>query len=183
MSVASRSSKVSKNNCAKRPFRSVNLSNSVVRPSVRPVRDFRDFYEEDMEVLQRQMPRVYFQKKCPRFFSKLKKTPHVWRLPPDYGLRRDPILDLFWTPFLAKKWKKYKKVTFVFQAGNDRFWWTVTLRATCPAGCYLVYYLNFNLRTIFSNRGNTFLSVPQVTHCDSSGWYVMLSNWFVENTL
>ena len=77
------------------------------------------FYEEDMEVVQRQMPRVYFQKKCPRFFSKLKKTPHVWRLPPDYGLRRDPILDLFLDPFFGKKTKKMQKVTFVFQAGND----------------------------------------------------------------
>ena len=74
-----------------------------------PVRDFRDFYEEDMEVLQRQMPRVYFQKKCPRFFSKLKKTPHVWRLPPDYGLRRDPILDLFLEVFGLLFWQKNEK--------------------------------------------------------------------------
>ena len=99
-----------------------------------PVRDFRDFYEEDMEVWQRQMPRVYFQKKCPRFFSKLKKnwkntsrlaiTAWLWPPPgPHFGPLFGP---LFW-PNNEKNAKSYLR----FSGGK----WSDLMN--CDASCHL----------------------------------------------
>ena len=156
-------------NCAKRLFPSGRLGFQMfVRPSVRPsVRDFGDFCEGYKRVLRGHIRLGKNPKSCaektwflrrvqaswngpdpPRQFFRsqirvLKKNLHKLRFANRNPSGLDPFLDLLFgaknqlfSLFFAKKNKKAPQYT---HAGNDQNDRKLELRATCHAGCYLVY--------------------------------------------
>ena len=130
---------VSKSNCAKRPFRSVNPFKSLVRASVRDI--FSWFLRRGYNYGARTASNAacIFSEKVSTVFFKTEKNWKKHLTFGDYRLTMASAGTSFWTsfwtfldPFFGKKTKKMRKVTFIFQARDDQIWW---LHVTCLAGC------------------------------------------------
>ena len=130
-----RNSKFHGHFCAKRLFPSGSLG---IQMFVRPVSGVRkkgDFCEGYKRLGQGHIRLDNFSEVKSRFW---KKTFTNWDLRIGIQLFGPP----FWSTFFHFFAKTYKNVPQYTHAGNDQNDRKLELRATCPAGCYLVSHSN-----------------------------------------